>query len=152
MTSAAERAPAHARAGWKDGWYVVPVQVTFRDLDAMGHVNNAVFFTYFEWARIQMWLELTGSSNVRDVTFIVARAECDFLDQLSLEPIEVRVRIQDMRTTSFDWISEIRKNGGRQLAATGKVVTVLFDWAKQSKIPISDELRSMVKAFQKTED
>jgi len=127
------------------------MQVIFRDLDAFGHVNNAVFFTYFEWARTQMWLELTGRTDVRGVTFIVARAECDFRLQLSLEPIEVRVRIQDMRTTSFDFVSEIRKTGGGDLAATGKVVVVLFDWEKQSKMPISDALRSAVNAFQKTE-
>jgi len=127
------------------------MHVIFRDLDAFGHVNNAVFFTYFEWARTQMWLELTGREDVRGVTFIVARAECDFRLQLSLEPIEVRVRIQDMRTTSFDFVSEIRKTDGGALAATGKVVVVLFDWDKQSKVPISDALRSAVNAFQNTE-
>ena len=127
------------------------MQVIFRDLDAFGHVNNAVFFTYFEWARTQMWLELTGRHDVRGVTFIVARAECDFRLQLELEPIEVRVRIEDMRTTSFDWVSEIRKTDGQQIAATGKVVVVLFDWEKQSKVPISDSLRAAVRKFQKTE-
>jgi acyl-CoA thioester hydrolase len=146
-----ERAPAHARAAWRDGWYVVPMQVMFRDLDAFGHVNNAVFLTYFEWARTVMWLEMTGRSDVRGVTFIVARAECDFLEQLSLEPIEVLVRIQDMRTTSFDFVCEIRRAGGG-LAATGKVVVVLFDWEKNAKMPISAELRSVVKAFQERED
>jgi acyl-CoA thioester hydrolase len=125
------------------------MQVIFRDLDAFGHVNNAVFFTYFEWARTQMWLELTGRHDVRGVTFIVARAECDFRLQLELEPIEVRVRIQDMRTTSFDWVSEIRKTDGQQLAATGKVVTVLFDWEKQSKVPIADSLRTAIREFQR---
>ena len=149
MTASEDTKPRHAQASWKDGWYVVPMHVIVRDLDAMGHVNNAVFFTYFEWARTQMWLELIGRKNVRDVTFIVARAECDFLNQLSLEPIEVRVRIQDMRRTSFDWLSEIRKTDGGQLAAKGKVVTVLFDWNNQAKIAISDELRAAVAAFQK---
>lgn len=148
-----ERSPKHATAAWRDGWYVVPMQVIFRDLDAFGHVNNAVFFTYFESARTAMWLELTGrGTDVRGVTFIVARAECDFRLQLSLEPIEVRVRIEGMRTTSFDFVSEIRKSGGRELVATGKVVVVLFDWDKQSKVPISDGLRSVVARFQKTEE
>jgi acyl-CoA thioester hydrolase len=151
VTGDGERSPSHATAGWKDGWYVVPMQVIFRDLDAFGHVNNAVFFTYFEWARTQMWLDLTGRHDVRGVTFIVARAECDFRLQLEMEPIEVRVRIEDMRTSSFDWISEIRKSNGQQLAATGKVVTVLFDWEKQSKVPISDPLRAAVREFQKRE-
>jgi acyl-CoA thioester hydrolase len=127
------------------------MQVIFRDLDPFGHVNNAVFFTYFEQARTLMWLDLTGERDVRGVTFIVARAECDFRMQLALEPIEVRVRIENMRTTSFDFISEVRKSGG-QVAATGKVVVVLFDWNKQAKVPISDELRTAVAMFQKTED
>jgi acyl-CoA thioester hydrolase len=149
VTRTGEHGPSHARAAWKDGWYVVPMQVIFRDLDAFGHVNNAVFFTYFEWARTQMWLELTGRHDVRGVTFIVARAECDFRLQLELEPIEVRVRIEEMRTTSFDWVSEIRKSDGQQLAATGKVVTVLFDWEKQSKVPITDSLRTAIREFQR---
>ena len=127
------------------------MQVILRDLDAFGHVNNATFFTYFEWARSRMWLELTGRSDVRGITFIVARAECDFLQQIEVEPIEVRVRIQNMRNTSFDFVSEIRKTTGNRLAARGNVVVVLFDWEKQSKIPISDELRAAVNAFQKTE-
>src|SRR5687768_7735737 len=42
---------------WIDGWFVVPHQVIFRDLDAIGHVNNAVFFTFFEWARTLLWFD-----------------------------------------------------------------------------------------------
>lgn len=136
-------------ARWEGQWYVVPWQVIFRDLDAFGHVNNAVYFTYFEWARTHMWLELTGGSSATDVSFIVVRAECDFRHQIALEPIEVRVRIGEMRNTSFDTEYEIRTADGRQVAATGRVVVVLFDWEKQAKVPISDELRRKVRLFQK---
>ena len=136
-------------ASWKGGWYVVPWQVIFRDLDAFGHVNNAVFFTYFEWARTKMWLELTRRSEATDISFIVVRAECDFHHQIALEPIEIAVRIGEMRTTSFDTTYEIHKANGRQLAATGRVVVVLFDWKTQSKVPIGDELRRAVRLFQK---
>jgi acyl-CoA thioester hydrolase len=136
-------------AGWEGGWYVVPWQVIFRDIDTFGHVNNAVYFTYFELARTAMWLELTGGRLSTDVGFIVVRAECDFRHQLSMEPIEIRVRIGDMRTTSFDTLYEIRTGNGGQVAATGKVVVVLFDWKTQSKTPITDELRQKVLMFQK---
>lgn len=131
------------RGEWKDGWYVVPYHVMFRDIDAFGHVNNAVFLTYFEWARTLLWFELSGGRHARDVGFIVARAECDFRRQIALEPIEIRVRVGDMRTSSFDTLYEIRRGDG-QVAATGKVVVVLFDWARQSKVEISDELRRRV--------
>ena len=138
-----------AGSGWRDGWYIVPWQVIFRDIDTFGHVNNAVYFTYFEWARTSMWLELTGGSKSTDVSFIVVRAECDFRQQISMEPIEIRVRIGDMRTTSFDTHYEIRTSNGQQIAAIGKVVVVLFDWKKQMKTAITDELRKKVRLFQK---
>jgi acyl-CoA thioester hydrolase len=135
--------------GWEGGWYVVPWQVIFRDLDTFGHVNNAVYLTYFELARTSMWLALTGGTRATDVSFIVVRAECDFRHQINMEPIEIRVRIGDMRTTSFDTFYEIWAGAGRQLAATGRVVVVMFDWQKQEKTFITDELRQKVRLFQK---
>ena len=142
---------AQAVNGWKDGWYVAPYRVMFRDVDTFGHVNNAVYFTYFEHARTLLWFELTGGSSSRDVSFIVARAECDFRQQLGMEPIDICVRVGEMRSTSFDFDCEIRKSNGQHIAAVGKVVVVLFDWQKQSKVTISDEFRRKVMSLQKTE-
>jgi acyl-CoA thioester hydrolase len=142
---------AHAVSGWKGGWFVVPYQVMFRDVDTFGHVNNAVYFTYFEWARTLLWFELTGGRDARDISFIVVRAECDFKLQLSMESIEIWVRIGEMRSTSFDFLYEIRTGNGQQIAAVGKVVVVLFDWKTQSKVAISDEFRRKVMSLQQTE-
>lgn len=136
---------------WRDGWYVVPMQVTFRDIDAFGHVNNAVFFSYFEWARTVLWFEITGGEQAYDIDFIVARAECDFRDQIRLEEIDVHVRIEEMRNTSLDFVYEIRKRADGVLAATGTVVVVLFDWETRSKKPIGAELRRNVLEIQRTE-
>jgi acyl-CoA thioester hydrolase len=134
---------------WEGGWYVVPWQVIFRDIDTFGHVNNAVYLTYFEHARTSMWLALTGGSDSKDIGFIVVRTECDFRHQLAMEPIEIRVRIGDMRTTSFDTLYEIRTAGDLRVAATGRVVSVLFDWKKNQKTTITDELRDKVRMLQK---
>jgi acyl-CoA thioester hydrolase len=135
---------------WTDGWYVVPHQAIFRDLDAIGHVNHAVFLTYFEWARMLLWFDLTGGSQPFDIGFIVARAECDYRHQLGMEPIEICVRIGEMRTTSMDFLHEVRKDGG-QVTAAAKIVVVLFDWNTQSKVTISDDLRRKVKSLQQSE-
>jgi acyl-CoA thioester hydrolase len=139
--------PAHAVYGWKDGWYVVPHQVVFSDVDAYGHVNNAVYFTYFETARTLLWQQVTGRRGPRDINFIVARAECDFRQQVGMERIEIRVRIGEMRNTSVDFEYEIRKSDGHEVAATGRVVVVLFDWESQSKVPIGDDLRQRIRSL-----
>jgi acyl-CoA thioester hydrolase len=118
--------------------------MSFRDLDPFGHVNNAVFFTYFEWGRTQLWFELNGWGGPRDISFIVARAECDFRLQVGMEPIEIRTRFGELRNSSFDFLCDIRKNGGTEIAASGRVVVVLFDWARQSKVAIGDDLRRKI--------
>jgi acyl-CoA thioester hydrolase len=133
--------PEQFRGAWRDGWYVVPHQVEFRDVDAFGHVNNAVFFSYFEWARTLLWFEVAGFGGATDIGFIVAHARCDFRQQIELEPIDICIRFGEMRNTSFDTHYELRKHNGGTVAATGKVTVVLFDWEQRAKIPISDELR-----------
>jgi len=135
------------RGAWRDGWYVLPHQVIFRDVDAFGHVNNAVYFTYFEWVRTLLWFEVNGFGGPTDIGFIVAHAECDFRKQISLEAIEICVRVGEVRNTSFDTHYEIRKDEGREVAATGKVTVVLFDWKTASKVAISDELRVRLRAY-----
>ncbi|MGA7613929.1 MAG: thioesterase family protein [Thermoanaerobaculia bacterium] len=144
-----EARPAFARPGWRDGWYVVPWEVTWRDVDAMGHVNNAVYFTYFEWARTKYWMALEGIGDPHDIGFIVAHAACDFRAELSLlERIEIRVRIGSIGTSSLEFQSEIASETGGKIAATGRVVVVLFDWASRAKIPVSEELRGRIERFQ----
>lgn len=143
------RSPLHAQSGWRDGWYIVPHQVTWRELDAMGHVNNAVYFTFFEWARTKYWMELHGTNKPRELTFIVARAECDFRRQLSMmEEIEIATRVGEMRDSSFDFLYEVRRGGGKEIAATGRVVVVHYSWEAGMKVPISDALREKIARFQ----
>jgi acyl-CoA thioester hydrolase len=128
---------------WRDGWLVVPQQTTFRDLDSFGHVNNANYFVFFEWSRAVLWFELMQSRDPKSINFILARTECDFKLQLGFEPIEILVRIGEMRRTSLDFEHEIRKTNG-DVAAVGKAVAVLFDWSKQAKLSITDDFRARV--------
>ncbi|HEX6085471.1 MAG TPA: thioesterase family protein [Thermoanaerobaculia bacterium] len=132
--------PERFRGTWRDGWYVLPYQVMFRDVDAYGHVNNAVFFTFFEWVRTLLWFELTAFGKATDIGFIVAHAECDYRRPVHLEAIELCVRVGEVRTSSFETLYEVRKSDGT-VAATGNVVVVLYDWERDAKRPIDDELR-----------
>lgn len=135
----------------RNGWFIVPHDVLFRDIDAFGHVNNAVFLTYFELARTRLWFELTGGSRATDIGFIVARAEIDFKRQVEMERIEIGVAVGKIGRTSFEFVYEIRKQGGQDVAATGSVTVVLFDWARRSKEELGDELRRKLSACQRQE-
>ena len=85
--------------------YVRRERVRFRDCDAMGHVNNAVYSTFLEEARIEV---LGGLAD-----FILARVEIDFRSELRAgEEIEVRTRCSRIGTKSFELEHEIQATDG----------------------------------------
>ena len=108
-------------------------RVRFRDCDAMGHVNNAVFSTYLEEARIGV---LGGLG-----AFILARVEIDFVSQLRAgEEVEIGSRCSRIGTKSFDLDHEIRTDG--RVVARGKSVLVGYDYERETSVPIAEELRA----------
>src|SRR5437870_3567815 len=58
--------------------YKVAIEVSFRDLDAMGHVNNAVYLSYMETARIKFLVDLLAVTSLHDLPVIMAEATCTF--------------------------------------------------------------------------
>jgi acyl-CoA thioester hydrolase len=108
-------------------------RVRFRDCDAMGHVNNAVYSTYLEEARIGV---LGGLS-----AFILARVEIDFRAELRMgEEVEVRTRCGRIGTKSFDLEHVI--SAGARVVAEARSVLVSYDYKRGTSVPIPDELRA----------
>lgn len=115
------------------------IQVRWRDMDATGHVNNAVYFTYWEMARTAYLLKTFKVREPGVTTFAVATIRCDFLSQVTaIEELEVGIRLPRVGRSSFDFEYELRGQDGRRIA-TASSVQVLFDYRTQEKVPITDE-------------
>jgi len=105
-------------------------QVRFRDVDAMGHVNNAVFLTYLEEARIAYLLRFEATVE----EMILARAGIDFRAPLrSGDQLEIGVRPASVGTKSFQLEYEVRS--GDTVAAEAKTVIVSYDY--ESRRPVA---------------
>ena len=112
---------------------VVPIQVRFRDLDALGHVNNAVYLTYLEVARAAYFSRLEPDW-VGKGHFILARAEVDFLRPILLQdPVEVGVRVVRLGRSSFDMEYLVLAAG--EEAARGKTVQVWLEGGRPTPLP-----------------
>ncbi|MEA3200226.1 MAG: acyl-CoA thioester hydrolase [Thermoplasmata archaeon] len=122
--------------------FVVEVRVPWRDLDGAAHVNNAVYFSYFETARTEWYLQARGLAfRVEDLDIILARTSCDFRAQATMgDRLRVMMWPGKLGTTSFTLRYEIRKEDGT-LVAEGESVQVCFDYAKNAKKPIPDVIR-----------
>ena len=120
--------------------YVHREIVRYRDADAFGHVNNAVYLTYLEQARNAWLRELGLVSGVADITMILARVEIDYRAQLEIdEEVEVRVRCSRLGTKSFELEYELRVDG--RVVAEAKTVLVGFDYERNETTPIPDRWR-----------
>jgi acyl-CoA thioester hydrolase len=110
--------------------------VRFRDVDSLGHVNNAVFLTYLEEARIAYLLPFGA-----DVTnMILARVEIDFREPLRTgDEIEIGVRPAGVGTKSFELAYEVRS--GDTVAAEAKTVIVSYDYEGGRSVELPEAWR-----------
>jgi acyl-CoA thioester hydrolase len=119
--------------------------VRFRDVDVMGHANNAVFLTYMESARVAYLLHLGTAQGLDDLGIIVARIEIDFRTPLSFgDQVEVGVRASRFGTKSFDLEYELR--AGDRVAAQATSVCVGYDYGSGETIAIPDSWRERLAA------
>lgn len=126
----------------------LPVTVTlpiqWGDMDSMGHVNNARYFTWFESARIELFRRVgmeTGGAPSQGP--ILARTDCEFLLPLRWPgEVVVGTGISRIGTKSFQMVFELaRSDTPEHLAARGEGVIVMLDYRRGETVPISDALR-----------
>jgi acyl-CoA thioester hydrolase len=125
----------------------VPIQIRFRDTDAMGHVNNAVYLTYLEIARTAYWHQVFAIANYNQVDFILARAEIDFARPLLIQDeAVVWIRVNEIGEKSFRFAYEIVTAAG--VAARAETIQVMFDYAVGRSKVMASAQRSAILAFE----
>ena len=115
--------------------------VRFRDLDSMGHMNNAVYATFLEQARLA-FLSQYGA-HVQNM--ILARLEIDFRSPVEFgETIEIAVTPTRVGTKSFDHEYVLRAD--ERVVAEAKTVLVAYDYAEARSVEIPDEWKERLAA------
>ena len=128
---------------------VVPVRTRFRDTDAMGHVNNAVYFTFFEEARAAYYREVLALQDYRDVAIILAQARCDFRSPLYAgEELDVGVRVEWIGGKSFGMAYRALQRTAGRLVAESTSVQVAYDYARGQSVQVPEEFRRKAVAFE----
>jgi len=124
-----------------------PVTIRFRDLDAFGHVNNAVYFTFMEMARVAYFAQigLLKSGEFPTPFFIIAEATCQFKAPIDMEtPLIVQVRVSRLGNSCFDMEYRFVDDVSGTVLASGRTVQVTFDYAVNRSVPLPDEWRAAI--------
>ncbi|MEI7642903.1 MAG: thioesterase family protein [Chloroflexales bacterium] len=124
------------------------INVRFRDLDTLGHVNNAVYATYLESARLDFYQQLTGIA-LEELNIILAeltisyKAPAFFNDRLA-----VGIRVSSFGTKSFSLEYVIARAADDALIAIGRSVLVSYDYKQGRTVPVPDDFRRRVAELQ----
>ena len=122
------------------------LSIRWGDMDAMGHVNNTVYFRYMETVRIE-WMRAVGCDpDPQGQGPVIVNAFCNFYRQLEY-PGDVRVKlyVSDPGRTTFEtWCTMERTDQPGVICSTGGATTVWVDFPNQKSAPLPDWLRQVV--------
>lgn len=132
--------------------FYYPIEVRYGDLDLQGHLNNAIYLTYFEQARINYLMHLglfDKDQSFMDVGIILADAHVTFISAVQWkQDVRVGVRTSRLGNKSLDAEYRMIDGGTQQELATGSTVLVAYDYRTRKPIPIPDEWREKISAFE----
>ena len=128
---------------------VHPIHPRFRDTDAMGHINNAVYVTYLEVARQAYWVRLAELTDYRQVPFILAHVTIDFRSEaLVSEALEAAIRCEWIRTKSFAFTYQIREATTGRVVVDARSIQVCFDYETKQSVAMTEALRLQLETLE----
>jgi acyl-CoA thioester hydrolase len=126
--------------------YSVPVELRFADLDAYGHVNNAVYFTLLETARTKLFHDRFIEFMEQSLLFLVVKAECEYKLPIDLKD-EVIITLEMVRVgnASFD-IDYVLHDGNGKVFGLAKTVMVCYDGKAKKTTRIPESFKQLMLA------
>jgi acyl-CoA thioester hydrolase len=128
---------------------VVEQRVAFRDLDALGHVNNAVYASYFETGRVEYLAAVSETGVIDPFHLILAELTITYKSPAFLrETLLIGTRITEMRNSSFVVEGRIEEKTTGRLVATSRAVVVHYDYKARRSAPIPQHWREAISRFE----
>lgn len=125
------------------------IRPRFRDTDAMGHLNNAVYVTYLEIARQAYWEHAWRQSDYSRVPFILAHVTIDFRSEaLVNEVLEIGIRCEWIGDRSFAFVYRVWEKLSERLVVEATTIQVCYDYSAKRTVPMPDALRARLEEIE----
>jgi acyl-CoA thioester hydrolase len=133
---------------------VVEIPVAWGEMDAFGHVNNIIYFRYFETARIAYFtkLDLLNFMNETGIGPILASTQCKFRLPLSYpDTVSVGAKIVNLEADRLKMAYYVMSHKYQKMAAEGEGTIVSYDYHGNKKVSLPDAIRKRILDLEKTE-
>jgi len=138
--AALPRAPARV--------YETDIPLRFADIDAMGHVNNAVTLTLLETGRVRFFHEVMGAQGIRDIDFILAEARVRYRRPILLQDrVRLRMHVTDLSRSSFRFRCELFDPRDGRVFTEAETVQVAYDYAAGRPRPLSPSFVERIREY-----
>ncbi|MCQ4286557.1 acyl-CoA thioesterase [Pseudomonas stutzeri] len=138
--------PQHLRDDYR---HFQPITTRWHDNDIYGHVNNVVYYSYFDSA-VNTYLIERGGLDIHEgeVVGFVVSSSCDYFASIAFpDALEVGLRVGKLGNSSVQYELAIFKAGESQACAAGRFVHVFVDRASNRPTPIPNDLRQALEAL-----
>ncbi|MGC9343464.1 MAG: acyl-CoA thioesterase [Bacteroidales bacterium] len=126
------------------------IQIRFNDLDILGHVNNAVYQHYYDYARMKYFKDVIGSNlNWKEFGVIMAGITINYLNPIKMEdPVSVRSSIKVLGDKSLTMVQDIINSQSHDVYSSSEATMVGFSAFHNETVKIPDNWKEKIASFE----
>ncbi|MDR0939403.1 MAG: acyl-CoA thioesterase [Mediterranea sp.] len=120
--------------------HVLPIQLRFNDVDKFGHVNNTVYFSFYDLGKTEYFASVCRRVDWNRTGIVVVHIEADFIEQIfASDHIAVRTAVCEIGTKSFQLLQQVIDTKSGRVKCVCRSVMVTFDLERHETIPLPEE-------------
>lgn len=130
--------------------HTLPIQLRFNDVDQFGHVNNTVYFTYYDLGKTNYFTTVYPSLEWKKDGVVVVHIEADFLSQIKAnDAIAVETAIVEIGNKSMTMVQRVIDTKTKDIKCWCKSILVAFDLQKGDSMEIPEDWKEAISAFER---
>lgn len=128
----------------------MPIQLRFNDVDVLGHVNNTVYFSFYDTGKAHYFTTVRGERiDWKHVDTVIANVNCAYISPIYFrDEIEVLTTCVSISEKSFKLLQMLREIKSGEIKSVCETVMVCFDVKTGKSTPVSDDWRRMLTEFE----
>lgn len=129
--------------------HTLPVQLRFNDVDRFGHVNNVVYFSFYDMGKCDYFISVCPGVSFDEIGIVAVHVEADFMNQIyATDHIAVQTAITEIGCKSFHLSQRVIDVDTKQVKCEGHSVMVTFDLSTHQPMPLKPEWIEAICAFE----